>query len=93
MDKFRIEATYIGPCTSGAGDRVTTEVNGNTFQHNLTNLRAYSTYSVVVIAINNAGETSGQEQQVATLPAGMQLLCIAYVATYFKSNSANIVID
>lgn len=82
MDKFRIEATYIGPCTSGVGGRVTTEVNGNTLQHNLTNLRAYSTYSVVVIAINNAGETSGQKQQVATLPAGMQLSCIAYLDIY-----------
>lgn len=70
MDKFRIEATYIGPCTSEAGGKVTTEVDGNIFQHNLTNLRAYSTYKVMVIAINNAGETSGQERQVVTLPAG-----------------------
>lgn len=70
VDKFRIEATYIGPCTSEAGGKVTTEVDGNIFQHNLTNLRAYSTYKVMVIAINNAGETSGQERQVVTLPAG-----------------------
>ena len=73
VDRFRITATYIGPCTNEAGDKVTSEVNGNTFQHNLTDLRAYSTYSVMVIAINNAGETGGEEQQVATLPTGMQL--------------------
>ena len=71
VDRFRIEATYIGPCTNGAGDKVTSEVNGNTFQHNLINLRAYSTYLVMVIAINNAGETGGEEQQVTISPAGM----------------------
>jgi hypothetical protein len=73
VDRFRIEVTYIGPCTNGAGDKTSTEINGNTFQHNLTNLRAYSTYSVMVIAINSAGETSGEEQRVATLPTGMLL--------------------
>ena len=71
VDRFRIAATYIGPCTNGAGDKITSEVNGNTFQHNLTNLRAHSTYSVMVIAINNAGETGGEEQQITTLPTGM----------------------
>lgn len=73
VDRFRIEATYIGPCTNGAGDKISTEINGNTCQHNLTNLRTYSTYSVTVIAINSAGETSGEEEQVATLPTGMLL--------------------
>ena len=71
MDKFRIDATYTGPCDSGAGDKITAEVNGNTLRHNLTNLRAHSTYSVMVTAINSAGETSGEKQLVLTLPDGM----------------------
>ena len=68
---FRIKATYIGPCRDVLGDTVSTEVNGNTLQHNLTRLREYSTYSVVVIAMNNAGETSGREQRITTLSAGV----------------------
>lgn len=55
---------------------MTAEVNGSATQCSMEDLNEYSTYSVVVIAIDNAGETSGDEQQVTTLSVGMQVIVI-----------------
>ena len=69
VDIFKIEVAYLGPCRDD-GTTTVSETNGNVFQHTVNNLRSYSTYSVIVTAVNSAGESSGNEHQITTLSAG-----------------------
>ena len=69
VDIFRIEVLYLDPCRDDV-TRTMSEINGNVFQHTVNNLRSYSTYSVIVTAVNSAGEYSGNEHQITTLSAG-----------------------
>lgn len=71
VNEYRISTTYIGPCSDLEGSgRILSIFSGDAFQYMINNLRNFSTYSVVVTAVNSAGESRGLEKQISTLSDG-----------------------
>lgn len=75
-DNFTISYTYNGPCNINEINRttnVTALLNMTEYQHNVTDLRIFSNYTLIVYAVNSAGgslPTSSSTVNLKTRPDG-----------------------
>ena len=82
-DNFTISYTYNGPCNINEINRtINVTAQRNEYQRTITDLRIFSTYTLIVYAVNSAGRslpTSSSTVNLKTRPDGKIKLNLTYI--------------